>query len=513
MNIRPLSAIASILLISASTALLYTDPLPSDHLTCNYSVVGAGWAGVYFAYRLVESGHVANASDVCLFEKTARFGGRTYSKSVVPNATLARQFIVELGAYRFSPDMHLPGDLILKELGLYTECWDPGCPDAAAALDLPAFNYHAPLQKLIDVYSMNRGYGVAIYEMIYRLKEAGARIFIGSELVGFQGDFSDGQNISKFSITAADGKSMTVAFEKLFLNTPRAALRKIRGAEELMAKDVFTTFNCTRMDLPEEFANLHAEDALVKAYVYYSDAWWISKLGLTDGSYPKQEFIPTVSANGVPLAIHYNDGPAVCRAGTDSRGEPIYSGDFVPFGQCEGFLQSFYSFVNVSWFTQFQVDKSEPFIEIRASNGEAQAQALADMHQALMDAHKPLFQKLNVSLETIPLPSIIVISSWRRDHVGTTAPTKVYYNTTLEKACGLKGLTEESYRRTLLQPFANKNVFLANNDYRATRSDQMYGDWAEESLLMAERALRTIGISKPSWLNGTYYEQHVTEKL
>jgi hypothetical protein len=58
---------------------------------------------------------------------TGRIGGRTYS---VPPSRLGKPFTLDVGAYRFTPDMHLPGDLILHHLKLPTECYEPDCPSA-----------------------------------------------------------------------------------------------------------------------------------------------------------------------------------------------------------------------------------------------------------------------------------------------------------------------------------------------------------------------------------------------
>jgi len=78
------------------------------------------------------------------------------------------------------------------------------------------------------------------------------------------------------------------------------------------------------------------------------------------------------------------------------------------------------------------------------------------------------------------------------------------------QACGVSGLSEAEYRRVALQPFgADKRVFMANNDWVAMDVAYMFGDWAEETLLQAERALRTLGMPKPEWLNQSYYDAKI----
>ena len=123
-------------LFSLSTA--FTPPT-----TCSDAVVGGGWSGVYSLYRRALAS--ADPSSLCLFESSHRIGGRTYS---VGPSTLNNEFTVDIGAYRFSPDMHLPGDLILHDLKLPVACYEPSCPDAAKDFPPPfMFNYSAPLRR------------------------------------------------------------------------------------------------------------------------------------------------------------------------------------------------------------------------------------------------------------------------------------------------------------------------------------------------------------------------------
>ena len=58
---------------------------------------------------------------------------------------------VVLYLFRFSPDMHLPGDIIIKLLNLETECYEPHCPPAHEEFPKPfMFNYTAPLSRVVD---------------------------------------------------------------------------------------------------------------------------------------------------------------------------------------------------------------------------------------------------------------------------------------------------------------------------------------------------------------------------
>merc|ERR1719502_1829237 len=130
-----------------------------------------------------------------------------------------------------------------------------------------------------------------------------------------------------------------------------------------------------------------------------------------------------------------------------------------------------------------------------------------------MQATGPLFKKRK-ALQPLTLPSLLVVGVWDRTGKGYTAPTKVYYSVSMgdsmEKACGVPGLTEKEYRDTVLSPFGrNAKIHVANNDWVAQEVMGFFGDWAEESLLQAERALTLLGVSKPPWLNEAYYNKKI----
>ena len=53
-------------------------------------------------------------------------------------------------------------------------------------------------------------------------------------------------------------------------------------------------------------------------------------------------------------------------------------------------------------------------------------------------------------------------------------------------------------------------LHVVNNDFAATAASKWHGPWAEASLIAAERMLvKAFGLSRPAWLNASYYHQHV----
>eukprot|EP00966_Prymnesium_polylepis_P000989 22316-Prymnesium_polylepis.2 len=87
---------------------------------CEFAVVGGGWAGVYTAWRLtVDSGRLPG-DQVCIFEASTRWGGRTVT-------VREGELNLDLGAYRFDNTQHLPADLIHGPLNLTSRCYLDGC--------------------------------------------------------------------------------------------------------------------------------------------------------------------------------------------------------------------------------------------------------------------------------------------------------------------------------------------------------------------------------------------------
>jgi hypothetical protein len=139
-------------------------------------------------------------------------------------------------------------------------------------------------------------------------------------------------------------------------------------------------------------------------------------------------------------------------------------------------------------------------------------------HSALLEAIAPILKKAGVSPATLPPMRSMAVGAWSRPGVighdtGYTAPTKVYWAPSISGdlggACGVDGLTEDEYRATALQPFGKGAVYMANNDWVAQDVHYFFGDWAEESLVQAERALYKLGVPRPAWLNETYYKAKI----
>lgn len=78
----------------------FRPPSPPERVQgCKLSIVGTGYGGVYFAYRLVEDEGKVKAKDLCFFEASSRrIGGKVYS---LRNLPLDPTLTVDVGAYRW----------------------------------------------------------------------------------------------------------------------------------------------------------------------------------------------------------------------------------------------------------------------------------------------------------------------------------------------------------------------------------------------------------------------------
>ena len=150
--------------------------LPS---TCADVVIGAGWSGVYFAYRRA----IANSlllKTCASSRQLSGVGGRTFS---VPPATLGHQFTLDV-APDSRPTCTFPVISFSMTSKLPVACYEPSCP--SAKLDFPKpfmFNYTQPLVRIVDPKtSLPAGYATAIHGMLARLKPMGVRVFLGTPL-------------------------------------------------------------------------------------------------------------------------------------------------------------------------------------------------------------------------------------------------------------------------------------------------------------------------------------------
>jgi hypothetical protein len=494
MAAKVVAAIVSVILHSCCAATGTTTT--TTFLACDVAVVGGGWAGVYFAFR-----SVGNGRTVCLFEASDRIGGRTYSHNFTAGQP-GEHFTLDLGAYRFTPDMHLPGDIILKVLGLKTACYEPSCPDPSKGFPPPFhFNYTAAFRRIVDEEGMTKGFMTAIDELIERIVAGGGQIFRNSRIADVEPHEEGGAKL-----VLADGR--VVDAKLVLLNLPRQNLLSLPTLKTKVPARTVKMQECAKFDIPSDLFpaghTIPLGTSMAKAYAFYQDAWWHTLLNMTTGEFPSGLFQSVNTSVGIPISIDFNDGPVRCAS---------------PGKRCRGFLEVFYSPMTAPFFDDLRPDPLHP-LGVVADTDDPDGK-LHCLHVAIMEVTKPLFDKAKAEQPTVP-PSLLTVGVWDRQGHGYTAPTKVYYSASasvpggpdpLERACGVPGLTEAEYALSVLNPLGSPgkspSILVANNDWVATNVENLNGDWAQESLLQAERGLRILGVPRPAWLDEAYYNEKV----
>lgn len=459
---------------------------------------------MYFAFRAMGSA-VGRGQTVCLFEGSGRIGGRTFSHNFTAGR-LGEPFTLDLGAYRFTPDMHLPGDIILKVLGLRTDCYEPSCSDPSKGFPPPFhFNYTAPFRRIVDEEGMPKGYMTAIDELIKRIVVAGGQVFTNARVVDVVPHEEGGAKL-----VFADGGAVDAKL--VLLNLPRQYMLSLPTLKTKVTARTVKIQECVKFDIPTDLFppghEIPLGTSMAKAYAFYQDAWWHTLLNMTTGKWPPGLFISANTSVGIPIGIDFNDGPVRCVS---------------PGAGCRGFLEVFYSPMTAPFFDDLRPDPLHP-LGVVADTDDPDGK-LHRLHVAVMEVTEPLFRKAEARQPAAP-PSLLAVGVWDRHGSGYTAPTKVYYSSSasvpggpdpLERACGLPGLTEGEYALSVLIPLGNlakpQGILAANNDWVATNVENLNGDWAEESLLQVERGLRILGVPRPAWLDEAYYKEKVEGAL
>ena len=444
---------------------------------CDLAVVGTGWAGAYFAWRLGVDAAAVDAARICVFEANGRVGGRIFSARDLPTL---EGLALDVGGYRFIEVDALPADLVRARLEMPTSCYDYNCtkecPGEAEAGGAGGFH---TCYVLRDAYGNNAGYAQPIELMLDQLIDASARVRFGARLTGvFAGE--DGATTLAF----ADGVPNASA-ARVLLNLPSNAIGRLDGvlaagagapaARAALVDDVW---------MPN----------ITKVYASYGDAWWATKLGRMEGTFERGLDDPNATA---PLQGRYHDGPLKCVVGADPSGAPVYSGEKLPFGNCSGAIEVFYTRAH-PYYQRFESGVAEQPLAVfdLTAEGGASADAVElarAVHASLMDFHRDALAAAGVDADRdVPPPRMITVSNWRSGD-------------TFTPSCG--NFTGDAAAAALARrplPESMPQLFVANTDIGPQFC------WATGALIVAEKILQAeLGVAAPSWLNATWYEQRV----
>jgi hypothetical protein len=189
--------------------------------------------------------------------------------------------------------------------------------------------------------------------MVERLRGLGVRVFLDSPLLDITPPADASGSRAARSLTKLVFANGTVgASGTVLLNLPRNRLMMLKSVRSAVPKRTAAILDCVKFDTPPDmFGNqsIGNSTALTKAYFYYDDAWWHTKLNLTTGEYPANAFHPLTTSYGIDIGIHWNDGPVTCKdsaSGSTFRARgPVGAGV-----SCHGYLLAYYSATNDTFF-------------------------------------------------------------------------------------------------------------------------------------------------------------------
>ena len=353
--------------------------LPSH---CELAVVGAGWGGVYFAWRLGIELMAIDPSNICVFEVNGRLGGRIYSVSGLPNMS---DLVIDVGGYRFPAHHLLPAQLVWDKLMLPTSLYGV-CID-----DILCY-------KIADIYGNNAGYTIPIEEMLGELMTRGTQVYWGAALTSIESTSEPNSSSTLLKFNDLNSNSVVqVHADTTLLNMDSNSLNNLDPKSVIFndaTKETVSYLKSTSYILG------------VKVYANYENAWWYNDLGLMTGDYKDND-------TPAPLNGRYNDGPTKCITGYGADGSPIYSGNPVAFGNCSGALLVLYTntlFRNQEYYTKLMTSLTNPLTVI--SQDSENANVLDEIHESLMEFHAEKLEEAGIDPKSVSKPLNIFIGNW-----------------------------------------------------------------------------------------------------
>lgn len=435
--------------------------------TCKQVVVGAGWGGTYFAWRMAVDSGTWPIETTCIFEATSRAGGRAYSKESIPG--LQQDIRIDLGAYRFDAVSHpLVNHVMADVLELPTMCYDSGTCNAAGSM----------LIARDGVYGINRGYASGPEGLVAKFEKAGGRIFYRHTLL--VAEESGNQTLLVRLSFNHKGTTVTVNAAAVFLNLPAAALEHVwPDNSPLFDKAPAETKAALRM--PQQIPG-------IKQFLVYPVTPWRNFAELLAGDIVYEESLP-------PILGRLHDFHGGCASSNDPLGDG-----------CSGAVMTYYDFptlLNTSntalldYYAKFQQSPSDPYTYIPwntkvDSHREMIEAAHHNFIEALLARNVTGFNNRTIVEPMMPNPTGTVIAIWWGRDVQSSirpGPSVLRSQSTL--------MSDPGYliRNRASKPFDNLPIFIGNEAFSG-------GDgWAEPALEMTERVIFHHFKQTPSWVS------------
>ena len=409
---------------------------------CEIAIVGAGAGGFYTAFRMTVDAGVRGSS-ICIFEADSRHSGRILSLRGQgdPTDPTKRDLVVDAGGYRtFDTISPRTQYLIVNRTGLTLGCYDPiSC-----------------LGKVIVNSQGHRiGYGTFVERLYDIVTARGVRVMLERPLIKLEKLGTSAAPRTRLTFTKPEGGLVTTISSRVVITIPQYPLLEVlRNSPGLGVTD------------PLERA-IHAVQPVyaVKLYLYYPDAWWVTRFGLREGS-----FVSDGNAVTPPLQGRYHDGEIRC---TRPANAPANWAPGIG-SSCYGFLQTqyFWDFSGKSqnYFGRFQNNRSSVVTHLSTT---------ADGMNAIMDVHNEVMRYHNLTAaHNIPQPREGVL---------------VTYNLATPWANSAWHYWTDASKASVLQDFLETdNIHLVNEAYSPAPS------WAEGAIVLADQLMNDLyGLNPP----------------
>lgn len=310
---------------------------------------------------------------------------------------------------------------------------------------LPEFDLSYP-EVITDQNGVEIGYSTAAEKLAQLLVSKGVNIYYNKEAVTVKQ-----QPNGNMKVWFADGTSVTS--DKVILNIPKKELMQLSHDSVIHAQATATIKNLYQLTTPV---------CAVKAYMYYPDAWWRTKLNIINGD------LSTTRDNRY---FEYTDSIVECINAT----------------HCKGYVNVAYA-DGQDWCVYFQTarhNKSNPIVIIHSNTSNlVEKQFFDDLTDQFMQSQHKVFQKAGIDPATLAKPERLVMGVW--DEGWHTFP--------------VSNFTGGEPSRLMLNPVPSVPVYVVNE---AFSTDQGY---AEGSLIAAEKVMKNhFGLNRLSWVGNQYW--------
>lgn len=308
------------------------------------------------------------------------------------------------------------------------------------------------------------GMNVLYKGLLEKISKAGVRVFYNHRITRINRVSEKNKNLV---ISMKNGK--VVWTKNLIINSAKTDIEALGIASEpVNSADENTKLALARI-LPMPGT---------KAYCFWDDAWWVTKLNQTSGS---------ARMTGDTLyQTRYHDGDVVCEKNGKCRGALLVS-------YASGAVHSGVPGTTVRAFNQMPyVPSIETDAVIRLVQGEMTAHQklfFAEIHKQLRMTHRSTFEALGFDKSKmwkhIPLAKGCMVSDFRE------------YGHQVDTGAGRGG----NDNRRFSKPVQDLKISMVNEGWSEFRG------WAEGSLISAERALyHNYGLTKPQWMDDLFHK-------